>query len=144
VTTQYTIAEANRTLPYVSSIVGEIRERYQTIQDRGQRHNALPKNQKDGRAALKGEIQAEARRIHNCVEELEAIGLELKDYELGLVDFPAELEGRSILLCWKYGEREVDHWHEATEGYQGRQRVPRDEPAWPASSGSRCGPAAPG
>lgn len=122
------MAEANRTLPYVQSIVGEVRERYRVIQDRGRRHR---EGAAEDRAALKSEIRAEAERIHACMEELEEIGAELKDYDLGLVDFPAELEGRRILLCWKFGEKEIRHWHEEREGYQGRRPVPTDLPAWP-------------
>ncbi len=122
------MAEANRTLPYVRSIVGEVRERYRIIQDRGRRHR---EGGPEDRAALKSEIRDEAERIHACMEELEEIGAELKDYDLGLVDFPAELEGRRILLCWKFGESEIRHWHEEREGYQGRRPVPADLPAWP-------------
>jgi hypothetical protein len=124
----YTVEEANRTLPYVRAIVGEVRERYKRIQDRGQRHRD---GDSEVRAALKTEIRVQAERIHACMEELEEIGAELKDYDLGLVDFPAELEGRRILLCWKFDENEVHHWHEERDGYEGRQPVPLDEPAWP-------------
>ena len=124
----YTVEEANRTLPYVRAIVSEVRERYRSIQDRGRRHR---EGDSEVRAALKTEIRVQAERIHVCMEELEAIGAELKDYDLGLVDFPAELEGRRILLCWKLDENEVRHWHEESDGYRGRQPVPLDEPAWP-------------
>jgi hypothetical protein len=124
----YTVGEANRTLPYVRAIVGEVRERYRAIQDRGRRHREGDARE---RAALKEEIRGEAERIHACMEELEEIGAELKDYELGLVDFPAELDGRRILLCWKFGESEIGHWHEERDDYEGRRRVPTDVPAWP-------------
>jgi len=132
----YTVAEANQTLPYVSAIVGEVRERYRTIQDRGRRHR---EGDEEDRAALKTEIRTEAERIHACMEELEEISAELKDYDLGLVDFPAELEGRRILLCWKFGENEIGHWHEERDGYQGRHPVPVDEPAWPEGETARLG-----
>jgi len=124
----YTVEDANRTLPYVRAIVGEVRERYRSIQDRGRRHRD---GDSEVRAALKTEIRVQAERIHACMEELEGIDVELKDYDLGLVDFPAELEGRRILLCWKFDENEVHHWHEESDGYQGRRPVPLDEPAWP-------------
>lgn len=132
----YTVEEANRTLPYVRAIVAEVRERYRNIQERGRKHHD---GDAEVRATLKNEIRVEAERIHTCMEELEAIDAELKDYDLGLVDFPAELEGRRILLCWRYGEPRVDHWHEANDGYQGRRPVPRDEPAWPDGTAVRAG-----
>jgi hypothetical protein len=133
----YTVAEANRTLPYVRTIVAEIRERYRSIQEKGRRHQAVASQERE---TLKAEIRAEAERIHSCMEELEEIGAELKDYEMGLIDFPAELEGRRILLCWKYGEEDVGFWHEEREGYRGRQPVPADEPAWPRSGAVRTAP----
>jgi len=130
----YSVEEANRTLPYVEAIVREVRERYRTIKERGQLHKDLTDAKKI--AALKDEIRDEAERIHACMGELEAIGAELKDYDLGLVDFPAEYEGRSIQLCWKYGEEKILHWHEEEGGFDGRQPVPADQPAWPRSTAS--------
>lgn len=126
----YTVEEANRTLPYVRAIVAEIRERYRAIQDRGRRHRD---GDREVRETLKEEIRLQAERIHACMQELEEIGAELKDYDLGLVDFPAQLEGRRILLCWKFDEDGVVHWHEERDGVAGRQDVPEDDPDWPRS-----------
>jgi hypothetical protein len=123
VTKLYTVDEANRALPYVRSIVREVRERYDAIKERGQEHNRAGKDDEAARADLKEEIRAEAQRIHECMRELRAIGLELKDYELGLVDFPAEREGRAVKLCWKFDEPEVAHWHDVDEGYESRQPI---------------------
>jgi len=55
------------------------------------------------------------------VDELGSIGVELKDYESGLIDFPGRHQGRDIYLCWKLGEDKVTHWHELHSGYAGRQ-----------------------
>ena len=127
----YTVGEANRTLPYVASIVREIRERYAEIRERGRIHNDMPEMAEEMRAELKRGIQADAERIHSCMEELDAISIELTDYEMGLVDFPAEHEGRSIVLCWKFGEESIGFWHEVRDGYAGRQPIPAGEPDWP-------------
>jgi hypothetical protein len=63
-------------------------------------------------------------QIDGFVHELSEIGCEMKDLEVGLVDFPAEMEGRKVYLCWKLGEDRVDHWHELTEGFRGRKPLP--------------------
>lgn len=118
----YTVDEANRALPYVRSIVREVRERYGAIKERGQQHNSTGKSE-EAQADLKEEIRAEAQRIHECMRELRAIGIELKDYELGLVDFPAEREGRAVRLCWKFGEPAVTYWHDVDEGYESRHPI---------------------
>ena len=124
----YTVSEANRTLPYVRSIVGEIRERYEAIREKSRMLRTRPET---AQADLRGEIKEQARRIEACMGELEALGIELKDHRKGLVDFPAELEGRPIHLCWMHGEDAIAHWHEVHAGFAGRRPIPDDTPLWP-------------
>jgi hypothetical protein len=68
-----------------------------------------------------------ARRAADDLQEamatIETLGVQLKDLELGLVDFPAEREGHQVLLCWQYGEPEVAFWHGADEGFAGRKPI---------------------
>ena len=113
-------------------IVDEIRDCYGELRDLSEKHNEL---KRDDRAteleALRVEIKGRAARIRECEEELLAIGVELKDYDLGLVDFPSELDGRRILLCWKRDEERIGFWHEVEDGYTGRQEVPEGDRAWP-------------
>jgi len=127
---RYTLGEANRTLPYVRSVVEEVQARYRVVQESGRRHNALAATEEQQRAALKEEIREAADRIRACLDELQALGIEMKDYEEGLVDFPSELEGRPILLCWKHGEEKLGYWHEVDAGAKGRKPVP-DDLDWP-------------
>jgi hypothetical protein len=81
-----------------------------------------------------GEVRdaaAEAERavaaIDECVAALEAVGVQVKDLDEGLVDFPARHAGRDILLCWKVGEPAVAHWHGVDEGFAGRKPLPFDD-----------------
>ena len=60
---------------------------------------------------LEREVAAIAREIEKFRPELAALGVEFKDAVLGLVDFPAERDGRTVYLCWRLGEPEVEHWH---------------------------------
>ncbi|NJN14689.1 MAG: DUF2203 domain-containing protein [Planctomycetes bacterium] len=130
---KYTIDAANRALPYVRSVIAEVREVYAALQRKGKAHNDLPPREERARTDLKEEIARLAGRVRDCQEELRKIGVEVKDYESGLVDFPAEFEGRVILLCWKDGEEAVGHWHETSDGFRGRQAVPAGQPAWPTT-----------
>jgi len=127
----YSVEEANRTLPYVRTVVRELMDRYARIQTLTRQHHDTPRAHAGKRARLRALLQDEATGLHACHEELSAIGVELKDYELGLVDFPAQLEGRAILLCWKQGEEAVGHWHEVDAGYRARNAVPDGEACWP-------------
>ena len=64
-----------------------------------------------------------AHELQEVVEELTSIGVQLKDADTGLLDFPALREGEDVLLCWQVGEREIEWWHRPDDGYAGRQRV---------------------
>jgi hypothetical protein len=57
------------------------------------------------------------------VDELTSIGVELKDYQMGLVDFIGRHQGRDVYLCWKLGESKIGFWHELHTGFTGRQPV---------------------
>lgn len=70
---------------------------------------------------LEREAGAIAAEVDRFVRELTALGIELKDYETGLVDFPAERHGRPVYLCWRLGEATVQFWHEIDAGFVGRR-----------------------
>ena len=61
--------------------------------------------------------------MKDFVQELNALGVELKDYYTGLVDFPGWMNGHEVYLCWRLGEPEVAHWHELDAGFAGRQEA---------------------
>ena len=58
------------------------------------------------------------------VQEIEASGVHLKDVQLGLVDFPAEIDGEIVYLCWQFGEPEIAFWHRVEDGFAGRRPLP--------------------
>lgn len=59
--------------------------------------------------------------LSGLVQEIEESGAQLKDVTLGLVDFPAEIDGEQVLLCWQFGESRVAFWHREGDGFAGRQ-----------------------
>ncbi len=121
----YTVERANRTLPLVRRIVEDIVHEHQRWQDAIARLDVLSSASSalaDPRfAALEREVQAIARDIDAFQGELEALDIQLKDRRIGLVDFPTELDGRRVLLCWRLGEASVQYWHDEDAGYAGRQ-----------------------
>lgn len=69
-------------------------------------------------------LEAAAAELEDLIEEIEAYGAQFKGIDLGLVDFPAEIEGQFALLCWQYGEKEITHWHTEEGGFAGREPLP--------------------
>jgi hypothetical protein len=73
---------------------------------------------------LEEEFQREDQAAVHCVQELQRLGVLVKDLDRGLVDFPALRGGEEVLLCWQVGEDEVGFWHGLEEGFAGRKPLP--------------------
>ena len=71
------------------------------------------------RAAKDKALQA----VKDTLGEIVAIGVQVKDLEIGLLDFPCVVAGETVLLCWKMGESGITHWHGTDEGFRGRKPV---------------------
>lgn len=63
--------------------------------------------------------------ISEGLEALEELGGQPKDLDMGLVDFPAIIDGESVLLCWRYGEKSIDYYHNLSDGFAGRKPLKR-------------------
>ena len=70
-----------------------------------------------------GQLDALVEDMTRKIAELEDLGVQIKDLEFGLVDFPAERYGENVMLCWRYGEPEVSFWHKHNEGYNSRKSL---------------------
>jgi hypothetical protein len=68
-------------------------------------------------------MQGLVDQMQAAVLELDAWGIQLRDMQTGLVDFPALVAGRPIWLCWRLGEERVTWWHETSEGFDSRRRI---------------------
>jgi hypothetical protein len=75
-------------------------------------------------AAAAAEVESEAREVARAIDEIVEYGVEVKDIDEGLVDFPALRRGETVLLCWKLGEDEVRYWHTVEDGFAGRRELP--------------------
>jgi len=74
-------------------------------------------------AGLRAELEAHVQRVRESVAEIDTIGVQVKDLEAGLLDFPCRLDDEVVLLCWRMGEPAIEHWHTADSGFKGRQPV---------------------
>lgn len=122
----FTVDQANRTLPLVRRIVEDVvrehRRWQEAIVELDLVGSAARPEIPDSRiAVIEQKIQGIARDIDAFQRELEGLGIQLKDRRIGLIDFPSELDGRPMLLCWQLGETSVQFWHDLDSGYAGRQ-----------------------
>ena len=74
-------------------------------------------------ARRKAEREKAVQRMKDALAEIDAMGVQVKDLDIGLLDFPCEVEGRIVLLCWKLGEKGITHWHTVSEGFAGRKPI---------------------
>ncbi len=113
----FTPQEANQRLPLVKRIVGDILIKGKKLKFLLKEEDAQDVERRAG--ALEEEIGV-------LMAELEALGCFFKDwnFEIGLVDFPALIEGREVFLCWRSDEENISWYHPVEEGYASRQPIP--------------------
>jgi hypothetical protein len=74
-------------------------------------------------ARRKAERAKAEQRAKDALAEIDSIGVQVKDIDIGLLDFPCIVEGQVVLLCWKMGEDAITHWHSPEEGFAGRKPI---------------------
>ena len=121
----FTVEHANKTLPLVRKIVEDVVDQHrrwrETILELDLASQAGEPDESPRVEELVRQARDLSRELDGYQRELRDLGVQLKDPRLGLVDFPSEIGGRTVLLCWRLGEPEVQFWHEVNAGYAGRQ-----------------------
>jgi hypothetical protein len=74
-------------------------------------------------ARRKAEREKSIHQVRDAMAEIDAIGVQVKDLDVGLLDFPCKVDGKVVLLCWKLGEEGITHWHGTEEGFAGRKPI---------------------
>jgi hypothetical protein len=72
-------------------------------------------------ARQRAEMEKLVQQAKDAIAEIDAIGVQVKDLDTGLLDFPCSVEGEIVLLCWKMGESRIGYWHTVDAGFRGRQ-----------------------
>ena len=84
----------------------------------------------------RGELEEQMKQVRETISEIDEIGVQVKDIDSGLLDFPCRLDDQVVLLCWRMGETSIEHWHTMEAGFNGRQPVD-DRFRRKSSSGNR-------
>jgi hypothetical protein len=119
----FTVQEANALLPNVKVIVGKIQGAHRQLSRyRDEAKKAAEAAEQGGGGLSHGLAYATIlTELTTQLAELESLGVQLKDFERGLIDFPSLRDGRVVLLCWQLGEGdELEWWHDVDAGFAGR------------------------
>ena len=125
----FTPSEANSALDEVRPVAErmvEVRARLRELEDEQREVVKLIAGNGHGHGvgeARTPEFAALASELQDVVNRLIALGLQVKDVDVGLVDFPAVRRGEEVLLCWRVGEPAVEWWHGYEDGFAGRRRI---------------------
>lgn len=120
----FSIEEANALLPEVRLLLVSIRRgRSRLLADRDAAKKAAEGAELGGGGMTRGERYVTILlKLASDTSELDGLGVQLKDYERGLIDFPSLRDGRVVLLCWQFGDGdEIEWWHDVEAGFAGRQ-----------------------
>ena len=131
----FTPEEANAALPEIRPLVEEMVARRAAHLDALSRQEELEGSIRGNGGGIPparlaeaaDDVDREARALAKVVDEIAARGVEVKDVDEGLVDFPALRRGETVLLCWRLGEDEIGYWHTTEDGFDGRRPLPLDD-----------------
>jgi len=120
----FTLTEANQALKIIRPLMDEVQAIRQKILD--SQPDAWPAIEKSagngGNRALSAMVQ-DFEQLDTFIHQILDTGVQIKDVNMGLLDFSAIKDGREIYFCWKYGEKDIAFWHEVDAGYAGRQPI---------------------
>jgi hypothetical protein len=131
----FTVEEAEAMIPKLEPIMSSIMEHKRSAFKIGEELNDLQREARKSSGSgvepsalinKQTELEFMIEIISEGLEEIERLGAHPKDLDIGLVDFPSVLEGESVLLCWRYGEKSIDYYHGNSEGFAGRKPLKRD------------------
>ncbi|GCE48792.1 hypothetical protein EI42_04251 [Thermosporothrix hazakensis] len=124
----FTREEAEALLPALTIVLSQLRDQYKKvrafeeelaqlqIKAMGNGHGLLTRI-----AELHDEVGESIDTLRDLIEKVQSFGCELKDPELGLVDFLSLRNGQAVYLCWHLGEEHIAFWHHLDTGFAGRQ-----------------------
>ena len=120
----YTLAEARAALPQVKSLMAKIQEaRRAILRLRPAALPALEKAASNGGSRPAGELALHAIRLEEGLKGILGMGILIKDLDHGVIDFLGTRAGQEVLLCWRFGEDDINFWHDVNAGFAGRQAI---------------------
>jgi len=134
-TRHFTLEQAHRLLPDIEGMLRDAMARHAEWQDAETKLRKMQQEvEMSGGRRVDGGRAAELKRKHDenshsfgeALAAIHELGVQVKDLEMGLVDFPSRYHGEEVLLCWRLGEPRIEFWHGPSEGFRGRKPIDRD------------------
>ena len=124
----FTVAQANGVVSVIEPLLARMTTAASRLVQAKTRHDELTEAMRanghgEEALTLQAEIEALVGELQEVVGTCEEAGVEVKDFEHGIVDFPARYQGRFIMLCYRPGEGRIRFWHEVDDGFAGRQPI---------------------
>jgi hypothetical protein len=118
----FTLIEARSLIPMLRRLLARMAKARDRLLDLRVEIDLARENARYGGGSPAGPIYLKYMlAFSEAIQEIQALGVQVKDFGKGLIDFPYEYEGRIIFLCWKPDEDEINWWHETDAGFSGRQ-----------------------
>lgn len=123
-TRYFSLAEANAALEVIRPLMEEVQAiRRKILEKRPEIWPAMERSAGNGGNPALSRMAKDFDRLDDLLHRILATGAQVKDINLGLLDFSAWRNDHEVYLCWKYGEGEIEYWHEVEAGFGGRQRI---------------------
>jgi len=121
----FNVAQAERAIVLVKRIIADVVSWYDRLLDLQETMEAAQSSDEAGQLSesTKSKVARTAERLHSCLLELDDVGVELEDWETGVVDFPCVAGGREVRLCWQYGDKRIKYWHDIHGCPGGRKSI---------------------
>ena len=120
----FSLSEANQALKIIRPLMDDVQAiREKILANQPEAWPAIEKSAGNGgNKVLSGMVQ-DFERLDKLVHQILDTGVQIKDINIGLLDFSAMRDGREVYLCWQYGEDDIAFWHEIDAGYAGRHPI---------------------
>jgi hypothetical protein len=122
----FTVEKANALIPRLEIFMGKLQRHGLALREQlaelARQTGQAPDDLSMGQILeLRPQLQPLVEELQTLLDEIDACGGQMKGLDLGLVDFPAEIDGEIVLLCWQYGEKEIAYYHSLEGGFAGRK-----------------------
>ena len=123
----FTLTEAQNLIPRLRKLLQRVTsERESLLGMRAEIDRARERAELGGGTLLGTSYLSHMFEFTDAVQQVEGLGVQIKDFRTGLVDFPYDRDGKIVYLCWKLGEDEIGYWHDTEAGFAGRQPLTDD------------------